>query len=120
MAGLIGNLSAALNRSETILNRASSSGMEVSEPVLRLNDGREALVKARVAVHAAETRAVAAPVNDGLKIAAETLAAGEQALRERNRRRIGLGVSLLAIVVTLLGLRLAIRSIEKPAAPVGR
>ena len=120
MAGLIGKLSAALNRSETILNRASSSGMEVSEAALRLNDGREALVKARVAVHAAETRAVATPVSDGLKIATETFAAGELALRERNRRRIGLGVSLLAIVVTLIGLRLAIRTIEKPTVSMGR
>ena len=120
MAALIGKLSAALGRSESILNRASSSGMEVSEAVLRLNDGREALVKARVAVHAVVTGVVQAPVSDGLKIAAETLAAGEQALRERNRRRIGLGISLLAIVVTLIGLRLAIRTIEKPTVSMGR
>lgn len=102
----------ALNRSEEILGRARRAGMEVSESVLRLQEGREALVKARVAVHGFRVEEVAKPAQEGLAIASETLSAGEAALRERDARRRGLGVSLAAILAALAGLALAIRSIE--------
>ena len=48
----------------------------------------------------------------GLKIAANNLQAGKEAMVERNRRRAGLGVSLIAIGMVLLGLRLYIKKIE--------
>jgi len=74
-------------------------------------------VKARVAVHAFRVEAVAQPVGEGLKVAAETRRAGEQALRDRDKRRMGLGLSLITILITLAGLWMAIRSLEAPAAP---
>lgn len=114
MGGAIRKLAAALDRSQAILDQAARSGMEVSDAVLRENDARESLVKARVAVHAFRPEAVEQPVAEGLKIAAGTYQAGEQALKERDRRRMGLGVSLLAIAVTVAGLWLAIRRLEKP------
>ncbi len=119
MGGMILKLSAAMERSEAILNQATSSGMEVSEAVLREGDARESLVKARVAVHAFNPGAVETPVDEGLKIAAATYLAGEQALQERQRRRLGLGISLVTIAVTLAGLWLAIKRLEKPARREG-
>jgi predicted CXXCH cytochrome family protein len=113
MAGLMNRLNAALDRSDEILARAESSGMEVSEALLRQQEAKQALVKARVAVHAFHVAAVSEPVNEGLEIAAETHGAGEDALRERDRRRIGLGVALVTILVTMAGLWLAIRSRER-------
>ncbi len=115
MGGMILKLNATLDRSDAILARAARSGMEVSEATLRENDARESLVKARVAVHAFNPAAVEQPAREGLKIAAETYRAGQQALEERQRRRIGLGVSLVTIVATLAGLWLAIRQLERPA-----
>ena len=115
MGGWMQKLSAALDRSDALLNQAARSGMEVSEALLRENDVREALVKARVAVHAFQAGAVAQPAGEGLKIAAETYQAGENALRERQRRRVGLGFSLIAIAVTLGGLWVTIRRLEKPS-----
>jgi hypothetical protein len=112
MAGLIGGLNTALNRSDAILERARQSGMEVSEALLRQREGREALVKARVAVHSFQASSVSKPVGEGLTISKETYLAGENALKERKFRRIGLAFSLLTIVVTLAGLKLAIRSLE--------
>ena len=112
MAGLIGGLNTALNRSDAILERARQSGMEVSEALLRQREGREALVKARVAVHSFQASSVSKPVGEGLTISKETYLAGENALKERKFRRIGLAFSLLTIVVTLAGLKLAIRSFE--------
>jgi hypothetical protein len=115
VAGLILKLDAAVKRSDAILAQAARSGMEVSEAALRENDAHESLVKARVAVHAFDPAAVEEPVREGLKIAAGTYLAGQQALEERQRRRLGLGVSLVTIVVTLAGLWLAIKRLEEPA-----
>jgi hypothetical protein len=114
MARLINRLRASLERSNAMLERAARSGMEVSEAQIRQQDAQEALVKARVAVHAFRLEAVREPVEAGLKIAAETYQAGVAALKERNRRRIGLAVSLVTILVTMTGLWMAIRAIEKP------
>jgi len=112
MAQSIGNLKAELNRSEVILTRARRSGMEVSEALLELREGQEALVKARVAVHAFQISSVSKPVSEGIAISRETYRAGESAMKERGFRRVGLAISLLAIVATLAGIGLAIRSIE--------
>ena len=115
---LILRLQAELKRSDQILSSARLSGMEVSESLLRLQEGREKLVKARVAVHNFQTDPVAKTVNEGLAIAAETYQAGESALKEREFRRLGLAVSLLAILLTIAGLWMAIRWIEsKPQEP---
>ena len=86
--------------------------MEVSEALLRQVGAKENLVKARVAVHAFRIDAVRKPVNDGLAVASETRKAGERALQERERRRMGLGASLVTIAITIAGLWLAIRKIE--------
>jgi hypothetical protein len=112
MAQQITSLEKALDRSDQILANAQQSGMEVSEALLRQREGRENLVKAAVAVHAFRAAAVQKPVKDGLAIAAETYQTGVSALQERSNRRLGLSVSLIAIVITMLGLLLAIRSIE--------
>ncbi len=112
MARLLHSLDAELQRSDEILGQARRSGMEVSEALMRQQEGQEALVKARVAVHNFQVSFVSKPVNEGLAISAETYRAGENAMKERRFRRIGLAVSLLTIVVTMAGLWMTIRSIE--------
>jgi uncharacterized membrane protein len=86
--------------------------MEVSEAVLRQQEGREALVKARVAVHTANLEEVLAWTNQGMAVAQTTWRAGQEALRERDRRRMGLAVSLCAIALAIAGLWLKLRSVE--------
>jgi hypothetical protein len=83
--------------------------MEVSEAIERQTDARQNLVKARANVHAFAIEAVSQPVEAGLAIAAEDYRAGEAALREKNIRRMGLAISLAAILLTMLGLWLIIR-----------
>jgi predicted CXXCH cytochrome family protein len=112
MASSIKNLDESVQRSDRLLERGRSYGMEVSEAVLRQAEAKENLVKARVAVHAFNAEAVRKPVTAGLAITQETWNAGEAALRERDHRRIGLAVSLAFILVTLAGLWLKIRRIE--------
>jgi hypothetical protein len=116
MGRLLHNLEAALGRSESILGQARRSGMEVSEAMMRQREAQEALVKASVAVHNFQVGFVSKPVNEGLSISAETYQAGESAMKEWKFRRIGLAVSLLAILITIAGLWMAIRSMEnKPS-----
>ena len=118
MDGKMRSLESALQRSDEILTVARRSGMEVSEALLRQQEARESLVMARVAVHAFNVTQIALPVNEGLKISAETYQAGSDALKERRFRRVGLAFSLLTILVTMGGLWLTIRTIENKA-PAG-
>ncbi|HKT70893.1 MAG TPA: cytochrome c3 family protein [Terriglobales bacterium] len=109
----IGGLETSIVRSDRILGAAESSGMEVSQARLELDQARDALTKARVSVHTFAATPVHADVDSGLKITAKTYGEGQAALRERDYRRTGLGMSLVAIVFVVVALRLYIREIEK-------
>jgi predicted CXXCH cytochrome family protein len=118
MAATITKLDSALKSSDAVLAQAARSGMEVSEAVMKEQDGREALVKARVAVHTLDPFVVQKAAEAGMAIAAETRHAGEAALKERDFRRFGLLFALLAIAVTIAGLWLAVRALERGAPPL--
>jgi hypothetical protein len=118
MAAAITKLDSSLKSSDAVLTQAARSGMEVSEAVMKQQDGREALVKARVAVHTLDQAAVLKAADAGLAIAGETRRAGESALKERDFRRLGLLFALIAIAVTIVGLWLAVRALERGAPPL--
>ena len=105
-------LAASIDGTDQILSRAESSGMEVSQARLDLAQARDALIKARVTVHSFNVGRVESDVTPGLEIAAKDYDAGKKAMAERNYRRVGLGISLVAIALVLVGLRLYIRRIE--------
>jgi hypothetical protein len=108
-------LDEAIKSANTVLTTAESSGMEVSESRLEQDQARDQLTKARVTIHSFQTELVEQDIQAGLKIAAKTNAEGRAALVERNRRRMGLGLSLGAILIVLVGLRLYIRQVEASA-----
>jgi predicted CXXCH cytochrome family protein len=112
MAAWIDGLDKALKQSETVLARAEESGMEVSEAQVRLIDGRESLVKSRLALHAIEPAEMRKPIDAGTAIAKETLEAGQTALREKDFRRLGLAVSVILIGIAMLAIRFLIRRVE--------
>ena len=70
------------------------------------------MTKARVTVHSFQPDLVNQDVQAGLKIAASNEKAGKDAMIERNHRRIGLGLCLIAIAIMLAGLWLYLRKIE--------
>lgn len=109
----LSDLQARIARSKEILDRASESGMEVSQPQLDLIQAMDALTKARVSVHSFRTAEVSKEVAAGVAVTDKTYEAGVLAMRERNYRRVGLSISLLVIGATLVGLRLCIREIER-------
>jgi len=114
-AGLFADLNRldeAIKGADQVLAVAESSGMEVSEARLGQNQARDSLTKARVTIHSFRTDLVGEDVQAGLKIAAKSLQAGQKAMAERNYRRVGLGMALVAIGIMLVGLRLYIKKIE--------
>jgi nitrate/TMAO reductase-like tetraheme cytochrome c subunit len=112
MAAWIDGLDGALKQSETVLARAEEYGMEVSEAQVRLIDGRENLVKSRLALHAIDPGEMRKPIDAGMAIAKETLAAGQAALREKDFRRWGLALSVILIGIAILAIRFLIRRVE--------
>ncbi|HET9839830.1 MAG TPA: hypothetical protein VFR84_16505, partial [Candidatus Angelobacter sp.] len=112
MLSNLNRLDEAIKEADRVLLMAESSGMEVSEGRLGQNEARDALTKARVTIHSFRKELVDQDIQAGLTIAAKNLKAGQKAMAERNYRRIGLGLSLIAIGIVLTGLRLYIRKIE--------
>jgi cytochrome c type NrfB-like protein len=105
----------AIRGADKVLSVAESSGMEVSQARLDEDQARDALTKARVTIHSFKTELVEQDIQEGLKIAAKNLQAGQAALAERDYRRKGLGFALVFILLTVAGLFLYIRQIERPA-----
>ncbi|HMD18371.1 MAG TPA: cytochrome c3 family protein [Terriglobales bacterium] len=110
----LSQLNEAIKNADQILRVAESSGMEVSEARLGQDQARDSLTKARVTIHSFRTDLVDQDIQAGLKIAAKNLQAGKEAMSERNYRRFGLGIALIAIGMVLAGLRLYIKKIERP------
>jgi len=115
LAGLTG-LSEAIKGADQVVGVAESSGMEVSEARLQQDQARDSLTKARVTIHSFQRALVDQDIQAGLKIAAQDLQAGKDALAERDYRRRGLGYALVFILLTVVGLFLYIRQNERESA----
>jgi hypothetical protein len=107
------NLASANAASEQLLGRVERQGMEVSQAQQQAAQARDALLKARVTVHAFRDSELKRDTDTGLAIARQTHAAGEKAVEEWTFRRVGLGLSLVMIALTLVGLGLYIRKLEQ-------
>src|SRR5262249_43247460 len=108
----LAELAASIDQSDQILDEAERSGMEVSQPRLDLVQARDTLTKARVTIHSVNLDRVQQDIKPGLAAAARNYEAGKAALKERDYRRFGLGLSLIAIAIVLAGLRLYLKQIE--------
>jgi predicted CXXCH cytochrome family protein len=105
-------LDEAIRNADDSLRVAEASGMEVSEARLAQDQAGDSLTKARVAIHSFQPELVNVDVQAGLKTASADLQAGKNAMVERNYRRIGLGICLIAIGIVLVGLWLYAGMIE--------
>jgi hypothetical protein len=106
-------LDSQIAATDEILKRAESKGVEVSEPLLKQNESRDWLTKARVTLHSFKPERIAEDVKAGRKIADANREAGVQALKESDYRRRGLAVSLLTIFAFTIGLFFYIKEIER-------
>ncbi|MGB0034908.1 MAG: hypothetical protein WBP79_05485 [Candidatus Acidiferrales bacterium] len=106
-------LDVAIRNTDNVIGVAESSGMEVSQARLDEDQARDALTKARVTIHSFRQDLVDQDIQAGLRITAKNLQAGENALAERDYRRRGLGLALVFILISVVGLFLYIRQIER-------
>ena len=106
------SLAVSIDNADQILSHAEQSGMEVSQAKLDLTQTKDILTKARVTVHSFDIARMESDVKPGLETAAKDYEAGTSAMAERNYRRVGLGISLVAIALVLAGLRLYLKRIE--------
>ncbi len=105
-------LDASIAKSTSILGRAEDAGIEVGEAKLGLDEARDDLTKARVAIHSVRQPAMDQNIQAGLKVTEKTYHAGVGAMAEVQYRRKGLIVSLVAIGFVLVALALLIRELE--------
>jgi predicted CXXCH cytochrome family protein len=108
----LAQLAAAIDSSDQILSKAERSGMEVSQARLDLVQTRDTLTKARVTIHSVNVARVQQDIQPGLVAADKNYEAGKEALKERNYRRYGLGLSLIAIAIVITGLKMYLKQIE--------
>jgi hypothetical protein len=113
MRALIDSLAGEEGKAHDILLQAERAGMEISQAQFDLNGAKDALIKARAAVHAFTVEAVKRDVEPGLAVSAKAYARGVRALEELGFRRKGLGVSLLVILAVIVGLVVKIRQLER-------
>jgi nitrate/TMAO reductase-like tetraheme cytochrome c subunit len=113
IAQQIDQLHTSVKNATEILDRAESAGMEVSDAQLEQDQARDSLTRSRVSIHSFNPTQVQQDVDAGLRITAKTHGEGAAALQERDYRRKGLALSLLAIVAVVIGLRLYVRQIER-------
>ncbi|MBZ5646831.1 MAG: cytochrome c3 family protein [Acidobacteriia bacterium] len=106
-------LAKAVNESKELLDRASHSGMEVSDAEMELVAANDSLTKARVSLHSFNEARVEEDIAAGLKTAKKTHEDAEAALQQREYRRMGLLVSLATILVTVGALAFYIHQIEQ-------
>jgi predicted CXXCH cytochrome family protein len=106
-------LSDRIGSADSILDRATQMGMEVSREQFELNEARNHLIDARVVVHSFSPDELDAAIIPGTEIADRAHLRGLQALDEAAFRRRGLALSLIIIGLAILAIYLKIREIEK-------
>ena len=113
MRAQIEQLKDAIARSQTLVAAAENAGMHMDDATLALREAGNHLTLARTELHAFDPKPVAAVLDAGLGITARVDAQGQAALAEVSYRRTGLAVSLGAILLVVVALRLKIRSLKK-------
>ncbi len=113
MRSLLDSLRNQSEKAGALLLRAERGGMEVSQGQFDLNGAKDALVKARAAVHSFSVELVKKEVEPGLGISTKVYAKGVRALDEIQFRRKGLAVSTVIILCLVVGVVLKIRSLER-------
>ncbi len=112
MRGGIEKLKAAIGHSETVVAAAANAGMAMGDQELALREARNHLTIARTEMHAFNPKPVDEVLQAGLAITTKVDADGTAALAEVSYRRTGLAVSLGAILLVVVALRLKIRSLN--------
>src|SRR5262249_12503702 len=109
----IDRLKIAIDQSAAAVSRVKNAGIEVGPQELALADARSHLTLARAEAPAFEPPRVEGVIAEGLKITDRVEAAANQGVAELRYRRLGLALSLGAILLFVVALGLKIRQLER-------
>ena len=109
----IENLKSTYHQADTVLGTAEKSGMEVSSARVEMTNAHSDLIKARVAVHSFNAGDVLKITKQGVATSHKAYEAGVAALKERDYRRKGLVLAIIAIALAISGLYFKIRRMER-------
>ena len=113
MRALIDSLSGETQKANAILLQANHAGMEVSQAQFDLNGAKDALVKARTAVHSYMVAPVKQEVEVGLSISSKAYARGVRAMQDLRFRRVWLTIFLVVVLALAAGLVMKIRQVDR-------
>jgi hypothetical protein len=102
---------------DSLLTRVEQMGMPSSKGRELLRQADDQVTAARATIHSFDTKQIMAVVSSGSGYADQAVNAGEWALRDWHQRRVGMGLSLIAIMLLIGLLILKIRVMEKSEHP---
>ena len=117
MSASIEGLKAALAQTGSLVERARTAGMEMSEQEVALREARNQLTLARTEVHTFDPAAVTQVVDEGLAQLAAIDRAGLAAMVELRYRRLGLAVSVGLILLFVVALYFKVRELDRRLPP---
>ena len=109
----IDGLMGALEMAEALTARVHNAGMEVADQELAAAEARTRVTLARTELHAADPDLVAPIIAEGHELVVGIEEAGAAQLDELEFRRVGLGISLAAILLVVVALYLKIRQLDR-------
>lgn len=109
----IDSLKIRIATADSVIDKATRAGMEVSEARFQLNEANDYLIKARTAVHALSPPLLENQTGAGIKLTDVVLEAGLAALAEVQYRRTGLAISTIFIALLAFGIYLKIKEVDK-------
>jgi hypothetical protein len=112
MKASLTSVTQGIDVAKAALARAERLGMDVDRPTYELAAANEAVVRARVMVHAFSQPQFEKVAKEGLEIAAEAQRAAEGRLAEYRQRRVGLAVASAALLLFAGLLALKARQLE--------
>ncbi len=113
MKNAMDTIEVKLQEANQILTKAERLGMGVEKAKFSLNEVKDYLVKAKIKVHEFEEKSVLEELSKAEQIIESAIKKGKEALQEWQFRRVGLGVSLVLIILTIIALILKIRTLEQ-------
>lgn len=113
MRGNIEQFKTRLEQTQALIGRVKNSGIEVSDDELALREAATKLTLARTEVHAFDPLRVEAVVAEATKIVDGVDQSGRRGLAELQYRRRGLGWSLSAILIVVVGIVLKLRQLDR-------
>jgi len=112
-------LRSRIDEADSLLSHAERLGMPTEKARGSLKEASDHVVNVRVTLHSFDAKQIDEVLTAGMSSADVAVGAGEKALKDWRDRRVGMGLSLIAIIIVIGLLWMHIRDLERPdsAAP---